>query len=310
VTTPEAAKIALVQAAPVFLDRDATTAKACRLIKEAAAEGASLVVFPETFIPTYPDWVWRVAAWNDDTLVTRLRDQSVEIPSPTTVALGEAAAASGVYVAMGVNELDGGTLYNSLLYFAPTGELVGRHRKLMPTGGERTIWGMGDGSTLDVVTTPFGVVGGLICWENYMPLARAAMYAQGVDIYLAPTWDNGESWVATLQHIAKEGRCYVVGVAPVLRASDVPEDLRGSTYSDDSGDWMSRGWGTIVEPGGEIIQGPMLETEGILYADVDHEKIALGRHVFDPVGHYARPDVFQLNVNTATQRSVTFSRHD
>jgi nitrilase len=182
--------IAAVQATPVFLDRDATTDKACTLIKEAGANGAALVVFPETFIPAYPDWVWRVPAWGDGRFTRRLCDEAVTIPGPVTDRLGEAARQSHAYVAVGVNELDGSTLYNTLLYLAPDGSVVGRHRKLMPTGGERTIWGYGDGSTLDVVSTPFGIVGGLICWENYMPLARAAMYARGVDIYLAPTWDK------------------------------------------------------------------------------------------------------------------------
>jgi nitrilase len=180
---------------------------------------------------------------------------------------------------------------------------------LMPTGGERTVWGMGDGSTLDVVETPFGVVGGLICWENYMPLARAAMYAKGVDIYLAPTWDNGDSWVATLRHIAKEGRCYVIGVAPLLRGSDVPEELRGETYGGDD-DWMSRGFATIVQPGGDIIAGPATEVEEILYAEIDLAKVAQHRHFFDPVGHYSRPDVFELKVNTSRRSSVTFGDSD
>jgi nitrilase len=298
--------VAAVQASPVFLDRDATTEKACALIKEAGTAGASLIVFPETFIPTYPDWVWRLPAWSDDEYVGRLRAESVTVPSPTTERLGQAAAEAGAYVAMGVNELDGGTLYNTLLYFSPDGEIVGRHRKLMPTGGERSVWGMGDGSTLDVVKTPFGVIGGLICWENYMPLARAAMYAQGVEIYLAPTWDNSDGWIATLRHIAKEGRCYVISVSPLLRGSDVPEQLRGETYGDES-DWMSRGYGTIVEPGGEIIAGPHLEVEEIVYAEIDPAKIATHRHIFDPVGHYARPDVFHLSVDTTRRTSVTFS---
>jgi nitrilase len=177
--------VAAVQAAPVFLDRDATVDKACALIAEAAAQGAGLVAFPEAFVPGYPDWVWRTPAWHDGEFAQRLYAGAIEIGSPAAGRLADAAAGSGVYVAIGVNELDGGTLYNTLLYFAPDGTLVARHRKLMPTGGERTIWGMGDGSTLGVVRTPFGVVGGLICWENYMPLARAAMYAQGVTIYLA-----------------------------------------------------------------------------------------------------------------------------
>jgi nitrilase len=218
--------VAAVQAAPVFLDRDATVDKACALIAEAAGQGAGLVAFPEAFVPGYPDWVWRTPAWHDGEFAQRLYAGAIEIGSPAAGRLADAAAGSGVYVAIGVNELDGGTLYDTLLYFAPDGTLVARHRKLMPTGGERTIWGMGDGSTLGVVRTPFGVVGGLICWENYMPLARAAMYAQGVTIYLAPTWGNSEVWVPTLRHIAKEGRVYVLGVAPVLHGGHVPQELR------------------------------------------------------------------------------------
>ena len=295
--------VAAVQATPVFLDRDATTDKAIELIHEASAAGAGLVVFPETFIPTYPDWVWRLPAWSDSGYVQRLYAESVEVPGPTVTRLAEAAAAAGAYVAMGVNERSGGTLYNTLLYLSPEGALVGAHRKLMPTGGERTVWGMGDGSTLDVVRTPFGVVGGLLCWENYMPLARAAMYAQGVDIYLAPTWDNSDTWVATLRHIAKEGRCYVVGVAPVLRGSDVPADLRGETYGGDD-DWMCRGLTTIVAPGGRILAGPLEEKEGILYAEVDSAVAMLERRQFDPVGHYSRPDVFHLTVDTTARSSV------
>jgi len=295
--------VAAVQATPVFLDRDATTDKAIELIHEAAAAGADLVVFPETFIPTYPDWVWRLPAWSDSGYVQRLYAESVEVPGPTVTRLAEAAAAAGVYVAMGVNERSGGTLYNTLLYLSPEGTLVGAHRKLMPTGGERTVWGMGDGSRLDVVRTPFGVVGGLLCWENYMPLARAAMYAQGVDVYLAPTWDNSDTWVATLRHIAKEGRCYVVGVAPVLRGSDVPADLRGETYGGDD-DWMCRGLTTIVAPGGHILAGPLEEKEGILYAEVDSAVAMLERRQFDPVGHYSRPDVFHLTVDTTARSAV------
>lgn len=301
--------VAAVQSTPVFLDRAATTDKACGLITEAAAHGASLVVFPETFIPTYPDWIWRLPAWKDRPYVERLYRESVTVPGPVVDQLAASAAEAGVYVAIGVNELDGGTIYNTLLYLDPAGELVGRHRKLMPTGGERTIWGMGDGSTLGVVPTPFGVVGGLLCWENYMPLARAAMYAQGVDIYLAPTWDNSDTWLATLRHIAKEGRCYVIGVAPVLRGSDVPAELRGETYGDGD-DWMSRGQSIIIAPGGEVLTGPLVEEEGILYAEIDPDLPRLERRQFDPVGHYSRPDVFRLHVDTTPRHPVTFHKDD
>jgi nitrilase len=301
------ATVAAVQATPVFLDRDATTEKACALAQEAAAGGASLVVFPEAFIPAYPDWVWRLPAWQDGPWMHRLLDQAVAVPGPTTARLGEAARAAGVYLAVGINELAGGTLYNTLLYLGPDGELAGTHRKLMPTGGERSVWGYGDGSTLGVVPTPFGVVGGLICWENYMPLARAAMYAQGVEIYLAPTWDNSEEWVATLQHIAKEGRTYVVGVAPLLRGSDVPEDLRGEIYRADVDDWMSRGHTTIVGPGGQVLAGPVVDREEIVYAEIDTDQVRDQRRLFDPVGHYARPDVFRLTVDTRRQSSVDFT---
>ena len=295
--------VAAVQATPVFLDREATTDKALANIKEAAAAGAELVVFPETFIPTYPDWIWRVPAWRDTAFVERLSSQSVTVPGPTVDRLAEAAAASNTYVVVGVNERAGGTMYNTLLYLSPTDGLVQTHRKLVPTGGERTLWGTGDGSTLGVVPTPFGVLGGLICWENYMPLARAAMYAQGVEVYVAPTWDNSDSWVATLRHIAKEGRCYVIGVAPLLRGSDVPEDLRGDVYGGQD-DWMCRGLSTIVAPGGRVLAGPLEESEGILYAEVDPARCALERRQFDPVGHYSRPDVFRLNVDTSARSSV------
>jgi nitrilase len=301
-------RLAAVQATPVFLDREATVDKVGRLVKEASAEGAEVIVFPETFIPTYPDWVWRAPAWSDGELVRRLYDQSVEVPGPTTAALGEMARDASAYLVMGVNEVDGGTLYNTLLYFGPDGSLVNVHRKLMPTGGERTVWGYGDGSTLGVVRAEWGVLGGLLCWENYMPLARAAMYAQGVDIYVAPTWDNSETWVATLRHIAKEGGCYVIGVAPLLRATDVPEDLRGDIYAEASDDdWMSRGYSAIVAPGGGLLAGPVLEREEILYADADVSRARMQRRMFDSVGHYARPDVLKLTVNTAKQSPVTFT---
>jgi nitrilase len=297
--------VAAVQATPVFLDREATADKACALVEEAAANGAQLVVFPESFIPAYPDWVWRTPAWSDGEFVKRFYANAVSVPGPTVQRIADVAGDTSTYVALGVTEIDGGTLYNTLLYLGPDARLLQRHRKLMPTGGERTVWGTGDGSELGVVHTPFGVVGGLLCWENYMPLARAAIYAQHCDIYLAPTWDNSETWVATLQHIAKEGGQFVIGVAPLLRGSDVPDELRGSIYGLDD-DWMSRGHTTIVAPGGEILAGPVVEREEILYADLDIAAVHEERRMFDPVGHYARPDVFTLHVDTGRKSPVVF----
>jgi nitrilase len=298
--------VAAVQATPVFLDREATADKTCALIRDAAGRGAQLIVFPESFIPAYPDWVWRTPAWSDADFVQRFYANAVSVPGSTLKQIGEVAAEVSAYVVIGVTEIDGGTLYNTLVYLGPDGRLLQRHRKLMPTGGERTVWGMGDGSELGVVRTPFGVVGGLLCWENYMPLARAAMYAQGVEIYLAPTWDNSDEWVATLQHIAKEGRVYVVGVAPLLRGDDVPEELRGDTYRADGTDWMSRGHTTIVAPGGEILAGPVVDHEEIVYAEIDTDQVREHRRFFDPVGHYSRPDVFTLHVDTRPQTSVVW----
>ena len=303
--------IAAIQATPVFLDRDATIDKIGALAKEAAASGAELVVFPEAFVPTYPDWVWRTTPWGDGDWYARFADQSVEVPGPACEAIAAVASEHHLYLAVGVNERDGGTIYNTLLYFGPDGTRLGKHRKLMPTGGERLAWGQGDGSTLPVIDTPFGRVGGLICWENYMPLARAAMYEQGVDIWLAPTWDNSDVWVASMQHIAKEGRCYVVGVNSCLRASDVPESLPGrdEIYGDPD-DWMSRGNTVIVAPGGKILAGPISEQEGILYAEVDLEAVRDSRREFDVVGHYARPDIFELHVDERAKKPVTTQNTD
>ena len=303
--------VAAVQAAPVFLDRDATVDKVCKLVDEAVSAGAGLVVFPETFVPTYPDWVWRTRPWDADAtaLFARLLDQSVTVPGPVTEALGEAARRGRAWLSVGVNERDplGSTLYNTQLYFGPDGTLRARHRKLVPTGGERLVWGMGDGSTLTVLDTPFGRLGGLTCWENYMPLARAALYARGVEIYLAPTWDNSEVWVPTLRHIAKEGRVYVVGVNFCLRGSDVPAGVPGRErlYGGDD-DWLSRGNTAIVGPDGSVLAGPLVEREGILYAELDTARARAAHQQFDPVGHYARADVLRLVVDTEPRAAVSF----
>lgn len=301
---------AAVQATPVFLDREATIEKSEKLVHEAGANGAGLIVFPETFIPTYPDWVWRVPAWDgpSDELYERLLDNAVVVPSAATVAIGKAAKRAKAYVSMGINERDpnGSTLYNTQVYFGPDGTIIAKHRKLMPTVGERLVWGMGDGSTLDVVDTPFGRLGGLTCWENYMPLARYAMYAKGIDIWCAPTWDNSDGWVATLRHIALEGRVFVIGVAPLLRGSDVPEDVPGrdDVWGGEE-DWMCRGYSSIVAPDGELLAGPLLEQEGILYAELDAARARRSRAEFDPVGHYSRPDVFRLSVDDEAKPQIS-----
>ena len=300
--------VAAVQATPVFLDREATIDLVAARAKEAAAQDARLIVFPETFIPTYPDWVWRAPAWDGafDELMSRLVDQSVRVPGPATEALGKAAKSAKAYMSVGVNELgDTGTLYNAQLMFGPDGSLLGKHRKLMPTGGERLVWGMGDGSDLEVYETPFGRVGGLICWENFMPLARTAMYDKGVQIWTAPTWDNGENWVATLRHIAREGRVFVVGVAPLLRGSDVPAETPGREMWGDADDWCNDGWSAIVDPDGQLLAGPLVGEEGILYATIDAGLLRSHRYKFDAVGHYSRPDVFQLTVNEQPKPTIS-----
>jgi len=303
-------RVASVQASPVMLDRDATIDRVAEFTAKAAGDGAQIILFPEAFVPGYPDWVWRTGPWRDTDWYNRLADQAVMVPSDATERLGAVADEHSIYLAVGIDEreLSGGTLYNSLLYFGSNGELLGCHRKLMPTGGERLAWGSGDGSTLTVFDTPFGRVGGLICWENYMPMARMAMYAQGIDILLAPTWDNSHVWVPTLQHIAREGRCFVIGCTPCQHGSDVLADLPGRSdlYPGDEGDWMSKGNSSIVGPDGDLLAGPLVGSVGIVVADLDLDRIPSARRQFDPVGHYARPDVFNLQVDTRPKPAVSF----
>jgi nitrilase len=304
-------KVAAVQAAPVLLDRDATLDRVEALVAEAGRHGARLAVFPETFVPGYPVWTWGQRVWNRASRQWHglLIEQSVVAPGPATDRIGKAARAAKCYVAIGVNERDahGSTVYNTLLYFDDRGELLGKHRKLMPTGGERLVWGAGDGSTLPVFDTPFGRLGGLICWENYMPLARTAMYAQGVEVWVAPTWDQQEPWVSSLRHIAREGRMYVVGVGTSLSAADIPPGFpERQTLLKVEEEWFNEGWTTICGPEGEILAGPLVKEQGILYADVDLSLVRGSRLEFDAVGHYSRPDVFRLSVNTGEAAGVTF----
>lgn len=299
-------KVAVVQAAPVLFDRDASTEKASRLIKDAGEQGAQVVLLPEAFIPAYPrgfsfGMVVGSRSPEGRLLWQRYWENSVEIPSPATDALGAAAREAGVYLAIGIIERDtqfsGGTLYCSLVYFNPKGEIMGAHRKLKPTGAERLIWGEGDGSDLLVLATEFGKLGGLICWENYMPMARMALYGKGVQLYLAPTADSRDTWQATLRHIACEGRCFVLGCNQYVTKSMYPADMQDHAELTEQPEVMCRGGSVIISPLGEILAGPIFDQEGILYADLDLDEISRAKLDFDVVGHYARPDVFQLIID-------------
>ena len=296
--------VSIAQITPEFLDREATIEKAIVAIGEAATNGAKLVVFPEAFIPGYPEWVWMNAPGKKSLthpLYEALLENSVSIGDESVNRLCDAARESKIFVVMGINERNqeasSASLYNSILYINDNGELLGKHRKLVPTSGERLVHAMGDGSTLEAYDTSIGKLGGLICWENYMPLARYFMYAKGVQIYVAPTWDYGEPWVSGLRHIAKEGGMYVLGACMPLKVSDIPEDLEFRNQYDSSKEWVNPGNSIIVNPKGEIIAGPLSKEEGILYAEVDFALIAHAKWSLDVAGHYARPDVFKLSVN-------------
>lgn len=306
----ETVRVAVVQMAPVLFDRDATVEKVCRLTAEAAADGAKLVLFPEATVPAYPrglSFGTTVGHRTPEGRRTweRYWANSVEVPGPTTDALGTAARDANAYVAIGVIERDsaysGGTLFCTLLYFGPDGSLLGKHRKLKPTAAERIVWGEGDGSTMPMIPTEFGRVSGLICWENYMPLARMAVYAKGVDIYLAPTADQRDMWQVTMRHIACEGRCFVLACNQFVTKSMYPDDLEGVEDLADHPETICRGGSAIIGPRGEEIAGPLYNEEGILTADLDLAQVARGRLDLDVAGHYARPDVFQLTVNEAPQ---------
>ncbi len=308
-------KVAVAQAASVLFDKAASVQKACDLVGEAGSEGARIVLLPEAFVPAYPrgfTFGMRVGSRNEQgrTLWKRYWDNAIEVSGPEIGKLGNAAAEAGVFLAIGVVERDGRsngeTLYCSLLYFSPDGKLIGRHRKLKPTGSERLIWGEGDGSTLPVISTGLGNIGGLICWENYMPLARMAMYAQGVEIYLAPTADARETWQSTMRHIACEGRCFVLSCNQFVSKDMYPADLESIGELDGQPDVMCRGGSVIVGPDGEVLAGPLWDREGILYADLDLEEITRARVDLDVAGHYARPDIFELRVNFERQPAVTF----
>jgi len=303
--------VAAVQASYVLMDRDATLARVEELLTRPDVREADLVVFPEVFVPGTPIWMDSGPIWvGDEQWFALLADQAVVVPSPATDRLGAAARAAAAYLVIGVSEREehGSTIYNTLLYFGPDGRLLSTHRKLVPTGSERTIWGRGDGSTLEVVPTPFGRLGGLICWENYMPLARFHLYAQGVDVWVAPTLAQGDGWVATLRHIAREGRMWVIGVNPCLHVDQIPHGFpdRERVWPAPAQDgWVEPGNTVICDPAGEVVAGPLRHQEGVLVAELDLSQVAAARRLFDPVGHYNRPDVFRLQVDTRARPAVT-----
>ncbi len=302
-STPKTLTVAAAQHSAVFLDRQASVAKACRLIEEAAGHGARLVVFPEAFIPGYPDWVWLLKN-SESALLDRyyreLVDQAVTVGDESTEQLCEAARSAGVYVAIGIHERNaeasGSSLFNSLLYLSDEGRVLGVHRKLMPTGGERTVWAQGDGSTLLAFDTSIGRLGGLICWENYMPLARQAMYERGVQVYVAPTWDSSAAWLLAMRHIAREGGMFVVSCCQALRRDEIPEGYEFRDLYPEGREWINRGNSCIVDPMGKLLAGPLEESQEILYAEIDLDLIPAAKRVFDAAGHYARRDVFHFEV--------------
>ncbi|MGI8862723.1 MAG: carbon-nitrogen hydrolase family protein [Gaiellaceae bacterium] len=295
--------VACVQVEPVVLDRDATLDKLAEQTALAASAGAELVVFPETFVSIYPSSVWAkaLAGWSDPrakAAFAQLFESAVEIPGRAADRLGEIARDHSVWLVTGVNEVDptrNGTVYNSLLYHAPDGSLALKHRKLVPTNHERLVWGQGDGGGLRALETPLGRIGGLICWENYMPLARFSLYESGVEIYLASTADDADAWQATLVHIARESRAYVVAPCHFQRAAAYPESFPLRELLDGY-DVIGRGGSAILAPDGSYLAGPLYDEEGILYAELDAARLHEERQRFDPAGHYHRPDILRLEV--------------
>ncbi len=296
--------VAVVQYSSVWLDRAATLERARDLVREASASGATLVTFPEAFVPGFPAWVWRTPPNRYDVaeaLYGRLLAESIDLTSNDLRPLQDAARTHNVTIVCGVNERSGGfsgtTLYNTVVLIGPDGRLMNRHRKLVPTNAERLVWGMGDAAGLRVVNTPAGRIGALICWENYMPLARFTLYSEGVEIYVAPTWAKSDRWIASMRHIAFEGRCWVLGNGNILGADDIPVDIPGREFIAGGVErWINDGYSVIVNPEGDTVAGPLVGEEGILYADCDPAVVARKRYRLDVAGHYGRPDVFQLKV--------------
>ncbi len=313
---------AVAQTSSVLLDTPATVERGLAIMADAAARGAQLIVFPEAFLGGYPKGADFHIYLGARTPQGRAEfkhyfDAAVHIDGPEIAQLAKAAAQFKMYACVGVIERDGGTLYCTAVYLGPEGQILGKHRKLMPTALERLIWGFGDGSTLKVVDTPFGKLGAVICWENYMPALRMTMYQQRIALYCAPTVDDRDSWGATMQHIALEGRCFVLSACQHLRASGFPADKMNNRLLDPSLDTggtvktadasLIRGGSVIIDPLGKVLAGPVYNEDALLTAELDMSLIPMAQMDFDPVGHYARPDVFSLHVNTRPQHAVTLS---
>jgi nitrilase len=309
-------RVAVVQHPPVTLHRDRTLKRGVQLLEEAAAGGAHLVSFPETWLPGYPEWIWRLRPSDDYELTnkihTRLLENSIDLNSGALKPIQAAARRLKLTVSIGIHERDGdfsrGTLYNTVVLIGPDGSVLNRHRKLMPTNPERMVWGAGDATGLRISDTPAGRVGSLICWENYMPLARFALYAQGCEVYVAPTWDAGSTWISTMRHIAAEGRCWVLGNGTAMRGKDIPADFpERSRLFPDQEDWFNPGDSVIVDPSGKVVAGPLHEQHGILYADCDPARASAGKRTLDIAGHYGRPDIFRLEVDREPRAPVDFA---
>jgi len=302
-------KVAVVQATPVLFDRERTLRKVQSLVAEAARQGARLVLFPEAFVSAYPrglDFGAVVGSRSDAgrEQFRRYWESSVDVPGSAVEALARTAKRGGVYLVIGVIERDRGTLYCTVLFFSPKGEYLGKHRKVMPTASERLVWGFGDGSTMPVFDTALGRIGAVICWENYLPLMRAAMYAKGIELYCEPRADPRDSWIASMRHIAVEGRCFVLSCNQFNRKRDFPSDY-GASLGGDPDAIVNRGGSCIVDPFGKFLAGPNTEDEVILTAEIDRAQMIRGKFDLDVVGHYARPDIFQLLVDERAKKPVT-----
>jgi nitrilase len=307
-------KVAIIQEAPYVLDKEKTINKAVEIINKVSSQGAELIVFPEAFIPGYPAWIWRLRPGGDwgtcEEIHARLLKNTIDLSTNDLKPICKAAKENSVTLVCGMHERDNknsqSTIYNSAITIDAQGEIVNHHRKLMPTNPERMVWGFGDGHGLNVIDTPVGKIGSLICWENYMPLARYALYSQGVEIYIAPTYDSGEAWIGTMQHIAREGKCWVLCCGVALERKDFPADFPNldSLYPEEE-EWINPGDSAVIAPNGEIISGPLSKEKGVLMVEIEVEKAISSKRALDVAGHYSRPDVFTLQVDKSRQSPIT-----